>query len=236
MRTDCRLALSLLLLLPVLLAMGCISSRPPPHELTAWSSSQASATMERTMKEALAASFPRGVSMLHRVLFTIAGREFMFTGHMTVDADGNSHLLILSPLGVIAEVSRSAAGVVEVKQCTPRFRERWARKFIARDMHLLFVGPDTAGLRAAGFVGGNPVLEREDDTSLVRYVFDPRGERLTRLLTYTRARRRYETQCILSRDPQAAAGSMPTAFSVDAGRYQLEISVVRVTPLAKDES
>jgi len=188
------------------------------------------------MKETLAASFPRGVRMRHRVLFTIAGREFLFDGHMTVDAEGNSYLLILSPLGVIAEVSRSADGMVEVKQHTPRFRERWVRNFIARDMHLLFVGPDASDLCAAGFVGGNPVLERAEDSSLVRYVFDPRGERWTRVLTYTRGRRRYETRCIASHDQRATGGGMPTSFSVDAGRYQLEVSVVSVTPLAKDES
>jgi len=180
------------------------------------------------MRTELASCFPLNRRMTHRVILTAGGRQFVLTGHLTVGASGDLRLLAMGPMGVLAELSTTPNGKVNVGQHNRRFRESWIRKYIARDIVLLFSPPPEAELRAGRLADGTPFLERcaPESSQTFRYFFDSADKEWKGVSVYRKGRQRYHAECARTREFPGIERGAPSYFKVDAGRYRLDISVV----------
>jgi hypothetical protein len=173
--------------------------------------------------------------MVHRVVMTAGGRQFVMDGHLAVRADGSMRLVAMGQLGVIAEVSISAEGEIDVGQTHRRFPKRWARRYIARDMRLLFGTPPYDALRAGRLSGGVPVLETVSPggAGTTRYSFSRPDNRWLAVETCGRGRQRCRATCSNWKTFAGWDAELPSEFAVDAGQYSLNITIADVQKLAR---
>ena len=180
------------------------------------------------MRTTLGSCFPTNARMTHRVVLTTAGRQFVFNGHMTVRSTGEMRLAVLGPMGVVADVAVAKDGSIEVRRHNRRFRESWIKKYIARDMVVLFAAPRDAELRAGLLENGTPFLDRRgiDARDVHRYIFDNSGDSWTDLSIYRKGRRYYHAVCTQTKVFPGWDHAIPSCLAVRAKKYQLNISVV----------
>ncbi len=217
-----------------LCSSGCISMIPRsyPEEQSRTDSDRE--ILSARLTDTLTSSFPSNMRVMHRVIMTIAGRQFALDGHLTFEPDSSMKLLVLGPMGVLADLTATPEGAVNVRRHNPRFRKRWVEKFIARDLRVLFSAP-TEGevLRASILEDGTPFLERElpEQKQTCRYFFDPKGETWTGLAIYRRGHRQYHAECLQIKTFPGQKRAFPSVISVSAKRYQLNIRVVQLSAL-----
>jgi len=186
------------------------------------------------MQQALTTAFPRNARVQHRVILTIARRQFVFNGHLTIQATGAMRLVVLGPMGRVADLVADADGKIDVKQHHPKFRERWVKRYIARDMQLLCAAPDSAQLAAARTPDGTLILEHAlpDTPDVHRYTFGDNGATWEALSVYRKGRRTYHAVVEQTRQFSGWNRAMPSSLKVQAKQYQLDITIVDVRPLS----
>ena len=206
---------------------GCVASRPHLEDIQQWPDSDEQQRMSAHLKTRLQAAFPQNVNMIHRVVMTAAKRQFVFDGHLSIAADGTMRLIVMGPVGTIADFSANADGTITVTRHNPRFPERWVREYIARDLLLLFAAPDDRQLEAGLLADGTPALEMTTarNREMRRYGFDHAGE-WTTLEVFRKSKPHYRAVCSRRRVFPGWERALPAAYSVKAGKYQLEVSIV----------
>lgn len=213
---------------------GCTSMIPRNYPAEQPGETHDRQLLASRLSDTLASSFPTGVRVLHRVVMTIAGRQFALDGHLTIQPDGTMELLVLGPMGVLADLVTTPEGTVDVRRHNRRFRERWVEKFIARDLLLLCSAPpEGETLRASVLEDEIPFLERHlpERHHICRYFFDPKGENWTGITIYRRGHRLYDAECLQTRMFPGQRQEFPALLTVTAKRYQLNIRVVQLSAL-----
>jgi hypothetical protein len=214
----------------LLFSAGCALTRPPLVEIQPWPDESEQTRMEQLLKRELTASFPRDVRMAHRVIMTAAGRQFVFNGYLSVRTDGTMRLIVMSDIGTVADFETRPDGSVVVARCNPKFSKRWVKRYIARDLLLLFGAPDHDALVAGELADGSPVLEMTlpAERQVRRYVFDAGSSEWSTLEVTRKGKRYYRAVCSRRRTFPDWDRALPAAFTVKAPKYQLEVAILSV--------
>jgi len=181
------------------------------------------------MRATLSALTGTPAVMRQRAILTVAGRQFVFDGHVTRRRDGTMRLVALNPVGVAAEIEAVPGGEPHVLRTGPGLRTEWVRAYMARDLVSIFGRVGGEGLRAVRTVDGRPALERpceKDGAETVRYIFRAGGERLEAIVKERGGRRPYLVTCGEHRESVSPRIAVPMFYRVRARRYQVDLRVV----------
>lgn len=210
---------------------GCasVSQRLIPSQ--EWSDAATRQQAFAQMKKTLDASFPDSGTMLHRVVLTVAGRQFVLTGQLTISKN-NLRLLVMGPMGVLADLTAASDGQVNVGEHNPEFKESWVKNFIAKDMMYLFSVPPQEKLHAGLLEDGTKYLEYYEPKSknTFRYFFGKSGRVWKSLSVYRKGKRFFQATCNRTKLFDGCRHPLPCSFRVDAKRHQLDVNVVSFAP------
>ena len=110
----------------LLLLAGCATVQPT-HE----------PALEQQVRQTFRETFPQPVKLTQRAIVTAAGRQFSCDGVLQVAGDGSARLVMLAPVGVMAEVRVRPDEVVRTASSFPR---RWAEEHLVAAVRLLCPG------------------------------------------------------------------------------------------------
>ena len=213
--------------LVVVLLTGC-AAFPPRSTLVFAPGAPVDATTEQRARAALSELFPRPARLTHRAILAAWGRQFPCDGYLQLQPQTGLRLAVLSPMGVITELQMAGAGQVTVTRTGASFREAWTRKYVARDVRLLFA-PDVAKLQAGRLADGRLVLWQSlPEESRLAYVFNPNGATLQELEISTHRARLYHVTCRRYNSFPGSERAVPTEMYIDAGLYTLELRVLEL--------
>lgn len=156
--------------------------------------------LARELRQSLEAMYPAGFRAVHRVVLSVKGRQFAFTGYLLGGPPGHLRLLASSDVGAaVFEVIRRADGGSRVVRAAPGRAVARLQANAARDAaricferptpvaQLVKHGRETVGL-TDGRIAGNP----QSDGSLREFLFDAARHRLVGYLEARGSRVVYE--------------------------------------------
>ena len=174
--------------------------------------------------------FPARYRATQRAIVTAGGKQFTCDGLLEVSPAEGWHLAIVSSFGVVTDLRVKADGGCELLKVTPLFREDWSRRFVARDLHWLFVAP--AYLLPAGhFADGKINLMTAADSAGItaQYVFSPDGTRWQELDLWRDGKTFYRVVPKHFRNFSGTSAEVPDVFDVSAESYRLELRITELT-------
>ena len=221
----------------LLLWTGCVSA-PVDGPVVSYRTAPLTPDLEQTVRSTCAAVFPARADMVHRAVITAGTRQFALTGSLTSSDSGRLQLVLLNPLGVVARVVCDARGTIETVEASLMFRKRWAKRYVPRDLHILFNSFRAQDAEAGLLDDGRLVLETLDPKTddVVRHIFNAAGTEWVETDILVKGRRRYRVTCRARRIFDGYDQPIPAQLHVDAETYRLDLSIVDVRPATDDEA
>jgi len=191
--------------------------------------------LARRLHQTLDGLYPARFRAVHRVVLTVYGRQFTFTGYLLGRAPGDVRLVAAGDMGGTAfDVLQRATGDPRVLKAAPRM-PRVVPESAARDAARIHFERPSASAALARF-GANTVglTDVLSDGSIQEFHFSESTGRLTHYLEARSGQRRYEIEFADYGPLPGLPAPVPRRITViDRVRhYEASIRVVEMRPVA----
>ena len=189
------------------------------------------------LRDALDGTYPDEFRTVHRVVLSIRGRQFTFTGYLLARRPGHVRLLAAGDLGGTAfEVIRHPSGESLILRSLPgRTGQRVAGNAARDAVRIYFARPSHGAVLTRPSNDAVALADVLPDGTAREFRLDPATSQLRRYLEARRGRVCYEIAFSDYGQASGAARAVPRRISIvdHVGRYRADIRVLELRPATR---
>jgi len=179
--------------------------------------------------------YPKSFRMLHRVVLTVSGRQFDFTGYVLIRRPSRLRVVAFRDIGgTIFDVVANSPGETTIAERSPGMKREWLIDGVAGTVRRLYLSSPGPRPRLVGRDKSAVALVYEaEDGGFEEIVFDRESRRLTGLLHADGRRCLRRVSYLDFARFEGWEREVPRRIVVEdlAGRYRLEINVIKFVPM-----
>jgi hypothetical protein len=177
--------------------------------------------------------YPESFRMLHRVVLTVRGRQFDFTGYVLIKRPDQLRVVAFSELGgTLFDVLSRSPGQVQMMRKPAGIKPQWLARFMVETVRMLYCFKPGPTSRLTGGEDEGIALSAPVEEGGYAIVFDKKSQQVTGFAQIRDGRYLRRARCLASTRFETWPVSIPSRIRVEdyAGNYCLEITVLSLKP------